>query len=316
METWDIKYKSVQIEPTNRCNLKCRICWHTFGGIKKFGDMNFNLFKTIINQFNGITDLNLQGLGEPFLAPNLLNMVVYANDKGINVWLASNLNFDIMDEKFIHDIIRSGLTKIRISIDASNEKKYADVKKGGFLGKAIDAIYSINKAKKKYSSNLPVLAFNTVAMKRNVKDLKNIIELAHRLDIREIALIPLVIFNKGIATNEESLSNNLPLVNKYINGIIKTAQDLDIKLEEGISAMVHPKEMGLKSVVTTKCVSSCYVDCFGFLYPCCNVKYSFGNFKNDNLFRMINNDKYLFFKDNILEKRINCVSCMEILNKC
>lgn len=314
MEYWDINYQSLQIEPTNRCNLKCRVCWHTLGDIKEYGDLDFDSFKTIFDQFNGIADVNLQGLGEPFLAPDLLNMISYAKYKKVDVWLASNLNFNI-DEKFARSIVKSGLTKIRISIDASTEKEYARIKRNGSLSKVINAVRLISRIKRELSSKLPVLAFNTIAMKRNIKDLSNIIKLAHSLQINEIALIPLVIFDKGLATKKQSLNNNIPIVNKYIPKVFRVAQDLGIKLEEGISAMMHPEEMGLESNAKPKCTYSCYIDCFGFLYPCCNVKYSFGNCKNNTIYEIFKSDRYLFFKEKILQKKSDCLSCMQILNR-
>jgi len=308
-----INYRSLQIEPTNRCNLKCRVCWHTLGAPKGYGDLSFDLFKTIFSQFDGIQDLNLQGLGEPFLSQDLLNMISHVKHKKVDVWLTSNLNIDI-DEKFARSIVKSGLTKIRISIDASSEKEYGKIKKRGSFKKVINAIRLINRIKSELSSDFPILAFNTIAMKRNIKDLQNIIKLAHSLGIYEIALIPLVIFNKGIATKNESLDNNIPLLREYTDGIFKTAQDLGIKLEEGISAVVHPKEMGLKTNEKPKCTYGCFVDCFGFLYPCCNVKYFLGNFRNENLSEMVNNGRYNFFEKNILQRKLGCSSCMEILN--
>ena len=314
MNSQDIKYRSVQIEPTNRCNLRCRACWHTLGDVKKSDNLNFSFFKIIIDQFNGIRDLNLQGLGEPFLAPDLLRMITYAAGKGISVWLTSNFNTD-MNKEFAQEVVRSGIAKIRISVDASSENQYSYIKRGGSLQKVINAISLFNKVKNELSSNFPVLAFNTIAMKSNIKDLKNIIILAHSLDIREIALIPLVVFNKGLANKRESLSADITLVKQYIEEIYKTARELGIELEEGVSAMMLPKEMNLTRNEEPKCASGCYIDCLGFLYPCCNVKYFLGNFNDNRLIEMINSPRYQFFQENILTKKIDCASCMEILNK-
>jgi MoaA/NifB/PqqE/SkfB family radical SAM enzyme len=307
-------YKSLQIEPTNKCNLKCRVCWHTLTPIEKKGVLDFALFKVIIDQFANIEDLNLQGLGEPFLTPDLLKMIAYARDKKIAVWLASNLNTD-MDERFARQVVDSGLAKIRISIDAANQRDYARIKKGGDFKKVIANIRLVNKVKKEYASSLPVLAFNTIAMKRNIRDIENILRLAHELDIGEIALIPLVVFDKGIAVQEESLSNNIDLVAKYIGEIHRTAEELGVKLEEGISAMHHPDEMGLKGEAKAKCSRSYYVDYSGNLYPCCNVKYHFGCFGNEGLVGMLKGHRFRFFQENILNRNLDCQSCMRILNK-
>ena len=152
-------------------------------------------------------------------------------------------------------------------------------------------------------------------MRRNISDLENLVKLAAHLEIKEIALIPLVIFHKGLAIEEESLDNNLFLVRKYIDRILTTARYVGVKVEEGISVKVHPREMRLQSKSIPKCVYSCYIDCFGFLYPCCNVTYSFGNFKELSLSQMLTSNRFLFFKENVLEKRLTCETCVKFLNK-
>jgi MoaA/NifB/PqqE/SkfB family radical SAM enzyme len=307
-------YTSLQIEPTNRCNLKCRVCWHTLNPVENPAALDFCRFKAIIEQFTDMEDLNLQGLGEPFLAPHLLEMIAYARDRKVTVWLATNLNTDI-DEKFAREIVASGLSKIRVSIDAANQRDYAAVKAGGDFRRVIANIELMNRAKKECASELPLLAFNIIAMKRNLRDIKNILRLAHKLGVREVALIPLVVFGRGLAVAQEALVNNVALVNKHIGEIRKTARELGVKLEEGISATRHPQELGFKAEEKPKCRYSCYVDCRGNLYPCCNVKYSFGSFDGTGLSGMLKSDSYRFFQENILAKNLDCLSCSKILNQ-
>src|SRR4051812_32830939 len=85
----------VQIEPVGQCNLRCQMCpiqFRTDGpphGPPAF--MEFGVFTRLIDQFVGVRELPLQGLGEPMMHPRLFDMVAYAAGKGIRVSTNSNL---------------------------------------------------------------------------------------------------------------------------------------------------------------------------------------------------------------------------------
>jgi len=55
--------------------------------------MKFDVYTGIIDQFTGLRDLHLQGLGEPMMHPRFFEMVSYAVSKGIRVTTNSNATF-------------------------------------------------------------------------------------------------------------------------------------------------------------------------------------------------------------------------------
>src|SRR5437764_12133809 len=86
---------SLQLEPVGQCNLRCQMCPIQFRqdgppyGPLAF--MEFAHFTRIIDQFTGLQELHLQGLGEPMMHPRFFDMVTYATQKGISVSTNSNL---------------------------------------------------------------------------------------------------------------------------------------------------------------------------------------------------------------------------------
>src|SRR5690349_6251384 len=87
----------VQIEPVGECNLRCRMCPVQFRKDgRPYGPpafMDFGAFTTLIDQFPGLKQLQLQGLGEPFMHPRFLDMVRYASARDIEVSVNTNLTF-------------------------------------------------------------------------------------------------------------------------------------------------------------------------------------------------------------------------------
>ena len=120
----------VQIEPVGQCNLRCQMCSIQFRqdgpphGPPAF--MDFGTFKSIIDQFDTLKDLHLQGLGEPMMHPRYFEMVAYAAEKGIKV--TTNSNLTLLNPKRAEKCITSGLDTLHVSIDGSTAETYERIR--------------------------------------------------------------------------------------------------------------------------------------------------------------------------------------------
>ena len=87
----------VQIEPVGQCNLRCRMCpiaYRNEGERPAF--MPLETFCRLIEQFPALRELQLQGMGEPFLHPRFLDMVRFAAARGIEVSTNTNLGMVLL----------------------------------------------------------------------------------------------------------------------------------------------------------------------------------------------------------------------------
>ena len=103
----------VQVEPTTRCNLKCTYCTKK----EPIRDLTVEVLGSVLDRHPNIKLLNLQGLGEPFLCPNITELCKYAKSRGMYVMTISNgtmLNYDALDY----------IDRVMISIDFLDEEKY------------------------------------------------------------------------------------------------------------------------------------------------------------------------------------------------
>ena len=108
-----------QIEITNKCNLDCNMCPRESLGVE-FKHMQLDLFKKIINRLNGVSLITLTGWGEPFMHPNIFDMIKICKGKGFQVQLTTNGVFP--RGSILKKIINSGLDSISFSIDSLNGK--------------------------------------------------------------------------------------------------------------------------------------------------------------------------------------------------
>lgn len=88
---------SVNVEPTNFCNLRCPICPHGFAGgssstfTRKQGYLSVDTFETILAQCKqSVRMIALYLHGEPFLNPDLPEMAACARERGLSVNIFTN----------------------------------------------------------------------------------------------------------------------------------------------------------------------------------------------------------------------------------
>lgn len=116
----------LNIEPTNRCNLRCVYCPRQKAS-KGIGDMGWKMYKRIIDEASGygkLIMLNFHKDGESFLHPRFLDMVRYAKKKDVAETIHINTNALPWTDKMIDEIIDSGIDDITVSFDAARAMTY------------------------------------------------------------------------------------------------------------------------------------------------------------------------------------------------
>ena len=78
------------LEVTNRCNLLCTTCPRTYEELEPEADMSWELFTSIVNQFDSIKRVVLHGVGEPMLVKDLPERIEFLKKRGIYVLFNTN----------------------------------------------------------------------------------------------------------------------------------------------------------------------------------------------------------------------------------
>ena len=164
----------LQIEPVGQCNLRCQMCpilYREDGppyGPPAF--MAFEIFTALLEQFVGVEELQLQGLGEPMMHPRFFDMVAHAAARGITV--STNSNMTLLPPARAERCVRSGLERLHVSIDSARAETFERIRKrarldrvlgnvrGGLSGPAIRPI-ALLKVKQVYEiagpRNIPII---------------------------------------------------------------------------------------------------------------------------------------------------------------
>jgi len=298
---------TLQIEPTNRCNLFCKQCFrYDPASRRELGDMSFSKFKKIIAQFPNVFEVSLIGLGESFLNKDLYKMIDFLGTKKIDVSLTTNGTK--IDNKIIDSINRVKKVAIQFSLDAATRKTYKKIRGVDCFDKVISNIQRFMKLK----DDKVAASLGLVVMQENLNELDDFIGLAGQLNINRIHFGDLS--GSWLSDNRDEL-----IIDKKekLNDKIQTAQNFAEKL--GIILKYNRYEYIWGDDATlTRCWflwQYPYITWDGFVTTCCNLPNpsinNLGNVYETPFNKIWNNKDYCNLRKLIKEARPHkiCKSC-------
>jgi len=171
----------LQLDMNQECNYKCPHC--IIGHKKEVKEyyegeyLGFEDFKKIVDEGSehGCPSLSPQGNNEPFLIKDLHKYIEYAHNKGfIDIML--NNNGSALPLKRAQEILDSGLTRLRFSLDAVKPETYKKVRVGSVpLERVIKNIEDFLELKEKGGYKLPIVGVSFCKVKQNENELEEFI---------------------------------------------------------------------------------------------------------------------------------------------
>lgn len=178
----------VQIEPVGQCNLACRMCpvgLRDDGRADRVALMPLPRFRRLLDQFPAISELHLQGIGEPLLHPRFFDLVALASARGIRV--STNSNLTLMSARRAAECVASGLSRLHVSIDAATPECYEWIRVGARYGRLMRGLERLLEAKARTGLG-PRIEFVAVMMRANLGEFAALVELAARLGIPAVSV--------------------------------------------------------------------------------------------------------------------------------
>lgn len=179
---------SISIEPTTACNLRCPECP---SGLRSFtrptGNLKPDLFHRVLDELGDtLWSITFFFQGEPYINPAFLDMVRHANDRGIYTITSTNAHF--LDDERAERTVRSGLSRLIISIDGTDQQTYSAYRREGSLDKVIAGSERIVKWKRRLKSLTPHLIFQFLVVRPNEHQIPEVKALARRIGVDELRL--------------------------------------------------------------------------------------------------------------------------------
>lgn len=288
---------SISVEPTTACNLRCPECP---SGLRQFsrntGNLQLGLFKKIIDDMSShLSWLTFYFQGEPFIHPDIFQLINMASKKRIYTSTSSNAHF--FDDNNAKKVVESGLDRLIISIDGTSQDTYEQYRKEGSLEKVIEGTKNVIKWKRQLNSRTPFVVFQFLVVGPNEHQIGEIEKLSQQLGVDELKLKSAQVYdykngNELIPNNEE--------YSRY-----KKNKDGTFSIKANLSNKCW--RMWQSSVITWD----------GLVVPCCfdkDAKHQMGDLKEESFQNVWANEKYQSFRKTLLRSRQEidiCKNCCE-----
>ncbi len=193
------------IESTSRCNEACDQCPRTHLGREADRDISLAEARKIVDQLPNLRRVVLHGLGEPLMNRELPQIIAYLRERG--VYTLFNSNALLLNEARGRALIAAGLDELRISMDGATPATYARVR--GVNQKALPHIIrnlaAFEALKRELGATQPQTSLWFTAMRENIEELPQLVEIAAQTGVREVYVQRFIYFGKGLATEEQAI---------------------------------------------------------------------------------------------------------------
>lgn len=288
---------SISIEPTTSCNLRCPECP---SGLRSFsrptGMMQQDTYQKSIDALHEhLMYLILYFQGEPYLNPDFMDAIRYAHTK--KIYTSTSTNGHYLTEELARQTIESGLDRIIISMDGTDQPTYEKYRIGGQFEKVVTGIKNLVAARKKLHKKTPYIILQFIVFQHNLHQIEEVKLLAKKLGVDKLELKTAQVydFEKG--------SELIPDQKEY-SRYRKNDQE----------------EYSIKSDLINRCWKmwhSCVMTWDGNIVPCCfdkDARYVMGNIHDQAFSEIWNGTKYLNFRSRLFENRREidiCRNCTE-----
>lgn len=171
-----------QVSPAGLCNLRCPICPAHDPDTQGKALLPFATFKKLIDEIGDyLIYVILWSWGEPFLNPDIYQMISYAGERNILTVTSSNLNrFGPEEAKKLVD---SRLDALIIALDGISEESYGKYRSGGSARRVIENTRLMVEEKKRRGEKKPFINLRMVISRENEHEVDEFRAVAKKLGV-------------------------------------------------------------------------------------------------------------------------------------
>ena len=287
-----ISPRVVQVEITTRCNLNCLNCVNMH--IDKKVDMSYVTFYIILENINksNLRKLILNGVGEPFINPDLAKILGYCKTLKIpEIELYTNAT--LINNEWIRLLEQGALSTIIFSLDGATKESFEKIRKGASFESVLFNISSLS-----YLKNIN-RKIHFVLSEENVDSLAFLPKLCLKLNIQSLEVVELIPFlMNATKISPNNFISRMPSHSKNLNKELdKLKQDCD---KNRITLKLR---IGWWKQQCSLPFSHLYINVEGDALPCCRIqeKKYMGNFLKNQFEFVWNSRSFLNWRLSMLD---------------
>lgn len=299
----------VQVDITNICNLGCTMCPVHYAGIEKT-HIDYEIFKKIMDNLDGVKEIDLVGLGEPLCYPRIIDAIKYCKSKGMVVKITSN-GLLLNNDDLIKKLILSGLDSISFSIESISDANPDKVAHRD--SRVLSNIERLIKLKEDTNYSTPKISIQTVLFKNREHDVYEVIKWGARHSVNRINVLRMQMYfnidaQRPDSREEKVIFNEFAKLRKKYKVRIDCIQDQFFTGLKGFLYKYFKYFLRLDSFCI-RLIDFPVISQKGDMVPCCVLSnYKFGNILEERIEDIWHSEKFNKFRKDHNQVEI-CSKC-------
>jgi len=306
--------RSIQIECTTKCNLKCTFCELSYW-TEKPADLKFDDFQKMVENLPKLKRIDLTGIGESLMNRDFFRIVEFLKSRGVYVML--NDNFTLMTEKAARRLIELEVDHIFLSLDGASKQTYEQIRVGANFDKVISNTRRLLEIKRTMGKKRPEVKINAVVCLTNYHELPAIVELAHDMGIGMVVFVNVITFDSTAGLDTFRVKRE---IERKFQEALKRARELGVLVKVELFDKLRVQQCDFpwkRNFVTYD----------GYVNPCCYTtqtgdrkaqnRRSFGNLVENPFHKIWNGGLYSVFRKKMREGILpyECEHCPKYTGK-
>jgi sulfatase maturation enzyme AslB (radical SAM superfamily) len=304
---------------TWKCNNRCKYCkiWELYAKNPRRieGELTKEDYEKLFDQLK-ISWLHVTG-GEPFLKENLSEIITSASEKTKPILIDISTNGFLVNHTVnsVQDILQNLDCKfiVGVSIDGPSEAHEKSRGVPGGWNKAITTYLQLREMKEEFENldvhiNHFISPMNVLQFGKFVSELKE-----NDIDTEEVSFevarnSPFFMNEEvGINTSNRTVISVLGVLKKIENIYNNSDQTIRIKLRKRyVKEMISFLSSNKRSIRCAASYSSIFIDPYGNVYPCSQMKIPVGNIKQNDIKTIVESEVMKEW----MKKFKNCQLCL------
>lgn len=213
---------TLQVEHTTVCNLRCRMCSITRPTRNRPAMfLDEGVIERLRPVLPYVTDVKLNGGGEPFVVPEIENFLEVFGEYGVELTTTTNATrIDEARARLIGETFRT----LIVSMDGATKDTYDYVRVNGDFDVVMDAFDRLNR----HRGPQLELIIGFVCMRCNMHELPDLVRLAHERNVQQVHANWMVPFPDLPWTHDQDPALDPEAANRWLREAREVAEELGV----------------------------------------------------------------------------------------
>jgi len=297
--------RTLFLEITGRCPIVCLMCARRYRSWS-YGDLDESVFDSLARVFPRVGMVVLGGFGEPLVAERFDRCFHRLTSMGARVALQTS-GYRLTEERAA-ELVSGGLRHLHVSVDSPEEETYTSIRPRISFSEVTSRIRQIVRLKREAELPLPAVHVVFVAMRRNVEQLPDMVDLVADMGADNLTVQYMVVHGEDVRA--ESLFYHQDLANEMLAAAQERAREVGLSVQFPPRFGVDRRE---SAPTCTDPWRTAFVRWNGEVHPCCYAPSTvvMGDLKKQSFWEIWNGPSY---RD--LRRRVNtenppdyCLNC-------